>query len=754
MYTTIDRLFVLHKEPGKDPTNIRAAIGEALGELNERVTASDGVVWSKVSYLEDGDPAPEGWIPEQFIKRDFVPEVDPGIDHGVFAENCLLSSYNTGANIHFLAAWAQFESEIQNLVRKSAGEEKIGPFQFTAEMWDANRISQQYGMNFERSRIYMHEYQCDVAALMLRRYIDAFKHARAEQPPQADQLLMALRIGVPATLQALDLGNAISVADAILASLDDGIDKDAALHRQLELNSDILTRANDLAKPLTIGEVFQAIDERLDRALTATKPLIEAIDEGLLPKPTAPSEGKQGTISLRYSGTAGDQNVYGHLVLRMQEALAQQVAPPVSPDLSFGSSTSNALNSWHTSKGRAGNSRISSQQWSELTGREMPSLKDFCFQITASFEGHGFNEKTNGDEDGAVLTWGYNGFTFKFGHVQEVIRQADGENASWLTSAFGLAKATELRQILTEPLSPNQINWARTNLLNPDKSVKAEWAQGFENFGGIDGVRGVQLRHCEAMWNDMVKLTSRFAFSDRLTMALCYDIFVQDGPGRLSELLKGGTVGVDEAKLRTALAERVSDVSKPRKRIIAAGSGRKGKGGTFYRLDNWGLLADEEDESSQDEAGGADPGPNDDFENYLISNVPEIRDLFSPREFLYKGGNASGHNTDPPKQYWKNILPTARVIAKFRQDLAAGLTVRFNSVYRSPKYNREVGGATNSFHMRFNAIDFRVEGPGRGTPSDWASKMRAMRSAGLFDGGIGLYGSFVHVDTRGRNVNF
>lgn len=131
---------------------------------------------------------------------------------------------------------------------------------------------------------------------------------------------------------------------------------------------------------------------------------------------------------------------------------------------------------------------------------------------------------------------------------------------------------------------------------------------------------------------------------------------------------------------------------------------------------------------------------------------------FKPYEFLEKGGAngnpaspAFGLNTDPPADLWKNIDSTARVIDELRHQLQA--TIILTSVYRSPAYNQAVGGASNSLHMSFNAIDFVVRGITTG-PQDWANLLRQMRSANKFSGGVGVYPSFVHVDTRGTNVDW
>lgn len=63
-----------------------------------------------------------------------------------------------------------------------------------------------------------------------------------------------------------------------------------------------------------------------------------------------------------------------------------------------------------------------------------------------------------------------------------------------------------------------------------------------------------------------------------------------------------------------------------------------------------------------------------------------------------------------------------------------------SSGYRCPTHNSAVGGARQSYHMRGQAADITVEGV---TPAEVA---KYAESIGIL--GIGLYDSFVHVDTR------
>jgi hypothetical protein len=129
---------------------------------------------------------------------------------------------------------------------------------------------------------------------------------------------------------------------------------------------------------------------------------------------------------------------------------------------------------------------------------------------------------------------------------------------------------------------------------------------------------------------------------------------------------------------------------------------------------------------------------------------------FKYNECLVLGGQhfagpAEGKNAYPPEELWEHIVPTARVIDELRRRL--GSEINISSAYRSPAYNALIPGAAGGgMHMQFRAIDFSCADC-RGAVW-WAEQLRALRDEGMFKGGIGVYPTFVHLDTRGDNVNF
>jgi hypothetical protein len=132
---------------------------------------------------------------------------------------------------------------------------------------------------------------------------------------------------------------------------------------------------------------------------------------------------------------------------------------------------------------------------------------------------------------------------------------------------------------------------------------------------------------------------------------------------------------------------------------------------------------------------------------------------FGFREFLFLGGsnNTPGSpcyrkNTLPSKSLWVNLAPTARVLDELRVRLGAPLKLR--SIYRNAAYNSCLSGAAaESQHKAMRAVDFSAA-DSKGSEHWWRTLVAMRDRESLFSGGIGIYNTFVHVDTRGRRADW
>ncbi len=138
------------------------------------------------------------------------------------------------------------------------------------------------------------------------------------------------------------------------------------------------------------------------------------------------------------------------------------------------------------------------------------------------------------------------------------------------------------------------------------------------------------------------------------------------------------------------------------------------------------------------------------FGSWWSETLPHIVH-FGPHELLTKGGQhaKNGLNTDPPEELWGNAVPLVETLEAVRKHF--GKRLRLSSVYRSPAYNKKIGGAQKSQHMRFTAADFTVEGV---KPSDVFTEVSRIRDRGGFRGGLGRYKTFTHLDVRGWNASW
>lgn len=107
----------------------------------------------------------------------------------------------------------------------------------------------------------------------------------------------------------------------------------------------------------------------------------------------------------------------------------------------------------------------------------------------------------------------------------------------------------------------------------------------------------------------------------------------------------------------------------------------------------------------------------------------QITSNFKVREFACKDGSDVIFVSDE----------LVKVLQQIRDHFGKAVTI--NSGYRTPTYNKKIGGATYSQHMYGTAADIVVSGV---KPSD----VYAYANSILKAGGVGKYDTFTHVDVR------
>lgn len=100
------------------------------------------------------------------------------------------------------------------------------------------------------------------------------------------------------------------------------------------------------------------------------------------------------------------------------------------------------------------------------------------------------------------------------------------------------------------------------------------------------------------------------------------------------------------------------------------------------------------------------------------------------------------NNTPVPENLLCNVQILAGQLQLLRDHL--GEAIMINSGYRTPAYNKGIGGAPKSQHLQAKAADIVVRSK---TPKQLKAIIEKLIKDGVMkNGGIGLYPSFVHYD--------
>ena len=117
---------------------------------------------------------------------------------------------------------------------------------------------------------------------------------------------------------------------------------------------------------------------------------------------------------------------------------------------------------------------------------------------------------------------------------------------------------------------------------------------------------------------------------------------------------------------------------------------------------------------------------------------------FKKSEFRCRDGSGG------PAELMDNLRELVENLQIIRDHI--GKPIRVISGYRSHRYNRRIGGARKSQHMKAKAADLRVRGM---SPAELREVIiNLIKEKKIKKGGIGLYKTFVHYDTRGWNARW
>lgn len=122
----------------------------------------------------------------------------------------------------------------------------------------------------------------------------------------------------------------------------------------------------------------------------------------------------------------------------------------------------------------------------------------------------------------------------------------------------------------------------------------------------------------------------------------------------------------------------------------------------------------------------------------------KLTENFSREEFDCKDG------TKVPAELMPNLRELVKNLQVLREDI--GEPIHVNSGYRTPAYNKRVGGKSASQHLKAKAADITAKSF---TPKQLAARIEKLIAAGkMKQGGIGIYPGFTHYDVRGTKARW
>lgn len=285
----------------------------------------------------------------------------------------------------------------------------------------------------------------------------------------------------------------------------------------------------------------------------------------------------------------------GEFVKQVQSTLTSAGFDTNGADGWFGNDTATAARAYQQAKALQITGNVDDATWPALMQSPIPAAAQRSLQLTAAFEGHGF-ELAVGNFDGALLTWGIIGFTLTSGEIPRIVQAINISSPELLDQAFGASKA-ELLQLMAESRA-QQTAWANAHTL-PNGSLVQSWRSMFGIFGSFPQVQAEQLLHVNHDYLIPAIATAKgLGFTSELGLALAFDIHVQNGgikSAAMNQIRQQSSPGIAEADLRAIVANAVADFASSafmndvRKRKLTVATGQGQVHGHTFVLENWGL---------------------------------------------------------------------------------------------------------------------------------------------------------------------